>query len=135
MCFTPHTLNDTEKHCAQIEKECLAIVTCMKKWHRYLFGEQNILVQTDHQPLKTIVKKSLGNAPRWVQRIMLQLQQYNFGVMCKRGKGLYVADTLSRAPLEKTRSLNLESVFQVELSEMDIKPSMMSDETFKKGTE
>ena len=86
VCFTSHTLNETEKQYAQIEKECLAIVTCMKKWHQYLFGKQNIIVHTDHQPLETIFKKPLGNAPRRLQRMMLQLQQYNFEVLYKRGK-------------------------------------------------
>ena len=62
--FTSNTLSDTEKQYAQIENESLAIVTCMKKWHQYLFGVQNIVVQTDHQPLETIFKKPLGNARR-----------------------------------------------------------------------
>ena len=136
VCFTSHTLNKTEKQYAQIEKECLAIVTCMKKWHQYLFGKQNIIVHTDHQPFETIFMKPLGNAPRRLQRMMLQLQQYNFEVLYKRGKGPHIADTLSRAPLEKTASLDLETevVFRVELSGMDLKPSM-SDETFNKVRE
>jgi len=37
VCFTSHTLNSTEKNHAQIEKECLAIVSCMDKWHQYLY--------------------------------------------------------------------------------------------------
>ena len=54
--------------------------------------------------------------------------------MYKRGKELYIADTLSRAALEKTNALDLrsESVFRVELAEMDIKPPGMSNETFKR---
>ena len=73
VCFTSHTLNETEKRYAQIENECLAIVTCMKKWHQHLFGKQNIIVHTDHQPLETIFKKPLGNVPRRLQRMMLHL--------------------------------------------------------------
>ena len=63
----------------------------------------------DHQPLETIFKKPLGNALRRVQRMMLQLQQYSFKVMNKRRKELYMADMLSRAPLEKAGSVNLET--------------------------
>ena len=36
VCFTSHTLNRTEKNYAQIEKECLPIISCMEKWHQYL---------------------------------------------------------------------------------------------------
>ena len=36
VCFTSHTLNRTEKNYAQIEKECIAIISCMEKWHQYL---------------------------------------------------------------------------------------------------
>ena len=54
VCFMSHTLTDTEKQYVQIEKECLAIMTSMKKWHQYLFGKHDIIVQTDHQPLETI---------------------------------------------------------------------------------
>ena len=58
--------------------------------------------------------------------------------MCKRGKELYTADALSRTPLGKIRSLDLETevVSRVELSEMDLTPPppppMMSDGAFKK---
>lgn len=34
--FTSHSLDAKERNCAQIEKECLAIVTCNNKWHQYL---------------------------------------------------------------------------------------------------
>ena len=47
VCFTSHTLNNTEKQYAQIEKECVAIVTCMNKWHQYLYGKQDITVHTE----------------------------------------------------------------------------------------
>ena len=49
--------------------------------------------------------------------MMLQLQQYNFEVIYKVGKELYIANILPRAPLEVTGSLDLETeaVFQVEL--------------------
>ena len=38
VCSTPHTLSNTEKQYAQIEKECLAIIPCINKWHQYLYG-------------------------------------------------------------------------------------------------
>ena len=88
VCFTSHTLNSTEKNYAQIEKECLAIVSYMDKWHQYLYGKHDITVHTDHQPLETIFEKPLSKAPRRLQRMMLKLQRYQFTVRYKNGKEL-----------------------------------------------
>lgn len=96
VCFTLHTLDATERNYAQIEKECLAIVTCMNKWHQYLYGKSNITVHTDHQPLETIFKKPLSKAPRGLQRMVLKLQQYQFKVTYKKGKSSTL-QTLCRA--------------------------------------
>ena len=76
VCFTSHTMSNTEKQYAQIEKECLAIVTCMNKWHQYLYGKQHITVHTDYQPLESIFKKPISKALRRLQRMMLKLLDY-----------------------------------------------------------
>ena len=73
VCFTSHTLRNTERNYAQIEKECLAIVSCMDKWHYYLHGKHDITVHWDHQPHETIFKKPLSRPPRRLQRMMLRL--------------------------------------------------------------
>ena len=73
VCFSSHTLSNTERNYAQIEKECLAIVSCMDKWHYYLHGKHDITVHWDHQPQETIFKKPLSRAPRRLQRMMLKL--------------------------------------------------------------
>ena len=135
VCFTSHRLNNTEKNYAQIEKECLAIVSCMEKWHQYLYGKHDITVHTDHQPLETIFKKPLSKAPRRLQRMMLKLQRYRFSVRYKKGKELYVADTLSRAPVADYPSApdaKLEyEVFRLEIAEMDIEPNRITSETMQ----
>ena len=69
----------------------------MDKWHKYLYGKHDTTVQTDHQLLETIFKKPLSKALRRLQRMMLKSQRYQFTVRYKKGKELYVADTLSRA--------------------------------------
>ena len=135
VCFTSHRLNNTEKNYAQIEKECLAIVSCMGKWHQYLYGKHDITVHTDHQPLETIFKKPLSKAPCRLQGMMLKLQRYQFSVQYKKGKQLYVADTLSRAPVADYPSApdtKLEyEVFQLEIAKMDIEPNRITSETMQ----
>ena len=125
--FTSHTLSNTEKQYAQIEKECLAIVTCMNKWHQYLYGKQDITVHTDHQPLESIFKKPISKAPRRLQRMMLL--DYQFKVTYKKGKELHVADTLSRAALKDSFESQQSDVFRMELVEMDLKPSNVTADT------
>ena len=135
VCFTSHRLNNTEKNYVQIEKECLAIVSCMDKWHQYLYGKHDITVHTDHQPLETIFKKPLSKAPRRLQRMMLKLQRYQFSVRYKKGKELYVADTLSRAPVADQPSApdakQGYEVFRLEIAEMDIEPNRITSETMQ----
>ena len=135
VCFTSHTLNSTEKNYAQIEKECLAIVSCMDKWHQYLYGKRDITVHTDHQPLETIFKKPLSKASRRLQRMMLKLQRYQFTVRYKKGKELYIADTLSRAPVtDQPISTDKQEceVFRLEMAEMEFEPNQVTPDTLQR---
>ena len=54
-------------------------------------------VYTDHQPLQSIFKKDLTLAPKFLQRILLLLQRYDFTVVYRKGSLLHLADTVSRA--------------------------------------
>ena len=73
VAFTSSTLSATEVKYAPIEKECLAIKVACTKFYQYLYGKQDVIVHSDHQPLETIFKKPLSRAPRRLQRMMLQL--------------------------------------------------------------
>lgn len=130
VCFTSHTLSNIERNCAQIQKECLSIVSCMDKWHYYLYGKHDITVHSDHQPLETIFKKPLSRAPRRLQRMMLKLQKYQF----KKGKELFIADTLSRSATsvhDYTTATVIQEckVFRVELAQMDLAANSVTVET------
>ena len=49
--FTSRTLLDAEKKYSQLEKEALAIVFSVKRFHQYLHGRQ-FSICSDHLPLK-----------------------------------------------------------------------------------
>ena len=101
VAFASRALTETESRYAQIEKELLALVYACTKFHHYIYGRA-VTVETDHQPLVTILKKPLHTASARLQRMMLRLQRYNLDVIYKRGRELYVADALSRAHLPST---------------------------------
>ena len=94
--YASKAFTKTQTKYAQIEKELLAVVFACNKFHDYICGKR-ITVETDHQPLVSILNKPLHKAPLHLQRMMIVLQRYDINIVYKKGKELYVADTLSRA--------------------------------------
>ena len=117
VAFASSSLTPTEQNYAQIEKECLAIVEGFEKFDQYLFGHPHVVVHSDHKPLETIFKKPLIKAPKRLQRMLLRLQRYDFTVEHRRGISLYLADTLSRAPLQGPAATKMkdQNVFRLRL--------------------
>ena len=94
LAYASRALSTTEGGYAQIEKVCLAIVFSLERFHQYTFGRKTI-VNTDHKPLETIVKKHLCKAHKRIQGMILRLLQYDIVVKYTKGKEMH--DTLSRA--------------------------------------
>ena len=101
VAYASRSLSEVETRYAQIEKELLAAVFACRKFYDYIYGRK-IIIETDHKPLITIFKKPLHKAPVRLQRMLLQLQRFNFEFQYKRGKELHVADALSRAYMANT---------------------------------
>ena len=99
VAFASRSLSQAETRYAQIEKELLAIVFACEHFEPYVFGREVVNVHTDHKPLEIIVKKPLHTAPKRLQRMLLRLQRYNLAVKYIKGKDMYLADALSRAPI------------------------------------
>ena len=95
-------LTETEQSYSNIERELLAIVFALKKLNHYIFGT-TITVQSDHQPLQSIWKKSIVSASPRIQRLLVRLAHYDLNRECLRGKENVNADALSRVcPLQST---------------------------------
>lgn len=85
----------------------MAILFGCQKFHQYIYGK-DILVESDHKPLQDIFQKSILNAPKRLQRMMITLQDYNLKIVWKPGKLMIFADLLSRKFLNNDEN-NTES--------------------------
>ena len=96
--YASRALTDAEKNYAQIEKELLSIVFGMEHFHQLTCGRK-VYVESDHKPLEMIFTKALHKAPKCLQRMLLRLQTNDIEIKYKKGREMYIADTLSRAYL------------------------------------
>lgn len=127
VAYASRALSMTERGYAQIEKECLAIVFGMEKFHQYTYGRP-VRVQSDHKPLENIIKKPLIQAPKRLQRMLLRLQKYDLNITYVPGRDMLLADTLSRAYLQtgnksqtelETECVNMVDYVPVSAKRMD----------------
>lgn len=109
VCYASRALTQTEERYAQIEKELLAVVFGMEKFETYTYGRK-VVVESDHKPLEIICRKNLLSAPKRLQRMLLRLQKFDIEVVYTPGTQLYMADTLSRAYIENSRSVTEEQL-------------------------
>jgi hypothetical protein len=75
------------------EREALAIVWAVSKFHQFLYG-QHFILESDHRPLEYISSTHSSN-PK-VMRWSLALQPYRYTVRYIRGSDNIIADYLSR---------------------------------------
>ena len=135
VAYASRSLTSSEKNYCQLERECLSIVFATERFNQYIYG-QSFLVENDHQPLKSIFTKAINRAPPRIQRFLLRLQRYDFGMNYKPGKEIKVADTLSRAHLQDSRTeipdVELDFVVHSVISSLPISPERLND--FKQET-
>ena len=86
ICYASKKFSHAELNYSTKEKECLAVVWCMKRFHMYLYGGCFIL-QMDHEPLEYMNNRLM----RWARF----LQRYNMKVEAIKGSDNVGADYLS----------------------------------------
>ncbi|TNN21385.1 Retrovirus-related Pol polyprotein from transposon 17.6, partial [Schistosoma japonicum] len=92
------TLTPAERKYSQIEKEALALVFAVRRFHKFLYGRRFTLL-TDHKPLLTIFGSKSGipaHSANRLQRRALILLGYDFDIQYRHTQEFGQADALSR---------------------------------------
>ena len=81
----------------------------MERLHHYTYG-RTITLETDHEPLVSIWKKSIATASPRLQRLLLRLAHYDVDIKYLKGKSNVIADALSQvSPLTEYRNSDRSS--------------------------
>ena len=94
--FESRALTGSERNYQNLERECLATIWGMEKFHYFLYGKEFTL-ETDQKPLVSIYKKHMVEISPRIQRLIVRSFPYQpFDVQYKKGKEISLADALSR---------------------------------------
>ncbi len=93
--YASKSLSDAETRYSNIEREMLAVLYGLERFHYYAYG-RNVTVETDHKPLEAIQKKDMHNAPPRIARMLMKVNKYDVHIKYVSAKNVPVADTLSR---------------------------------------
>ena len=85
IAFASRSLSQAERKYSQLDKEALAIVFGVKRFHQFLFGRR-FTILSDHQPLKYLFGEHRAiptMASARVQRWALTLSAYDYKIAFK----------------------------------------------------
>ncbi|UYV75353.1 K02A2.6-like [Cordylochernes scorpioides] len=132
--FASWTLSEAEQNYSQIEKEALAIIYGVTKFHQFIYGRKFILI-TDHKPLVTILGSRSGIptlSTSRLQRWALILSAYTYDIKFRRTQYHGNADLLSRFPVGCEEIPRLNNVYALSyVEELPITAEEIATETEK----
>ena len=138
IAFASHSLSSSERNYAQVEKEALALIYGVKKFHRYLYRRRFTLV-TDHKlltaifgPMKGIPSLAAARLQRWA----VHLPAYEYDITYKPSAEHSNADGLSCLPLpiggaqpadDGARLFNIGQIQSLSVSVVDVQKATRTD--------
>ena len=97
--FASRALTESERNYQNLERECLATIWGMEKFHYFLYGKRFTL-ETDQKPLVSIYRKHMVDISPRIQRLIVRSFPYQpFDVQYRKGMEIPLADALSRVTL------------------------------------
>lgn len=135
IAFASRTLSKAESSYPQIEKEGLAIVFGIKKFHLFLYGTRFTLI-TDHQPLTRIFgpKRNIPTlAAARMQRWAVLLSGYQYDIKYRTSADNANADMFSRLPIHVDNPVdNVDDfAFSVTLEALPVTSKIVGELTAK----
>ncbi|XP_062545329.1 uncharacterized protein K02A2.6-like isoform X1 [Armigeres subalbatus] len=131
--FTSFSLNNAQQKYPILHLEALAVVSTVKKFHKFLYGHK-FTIFTDHKPLIGIFGKEGRNSMyvTRLQRYVMELSIYDFDIVYRPSSKMGNADFCSRFPLpeEVPKSLQREYIKNLNFSsELPIDYQHIASET------
>ena len=86
-------LNPAERNYSTTDRECLAVITAVKKFRVYILGKE-VLIRTDHGAVRQLLQQpeATGRRARW----MAILSEFDFSLRHRPGTQHGNADAMSR---------------------------------------
>jgi hypothetical protein len=135
--YASRTLTKTEQNYSQLEKEALALIFAVRKFHSYIYGRRFSLV-TDHKPLVTIFGPKTGIpslAAQRLQRWAIILSAHQYDIAYRSTHDHANADALSRLPVDSVTDYEHhmdEAMYNVSyINELPLAPSDIAKATRK----
>ena len=102
--FASRALTGSERNYQNLERECLATIWGMEKFHYFIYGKEFTL-ETDQKPLVLIYKKHMVEISPRIQRLVVRSFPYQpFHIRYRKGMEIPLADALIRVtplPMEE----------------------------------
>ena len=134
VAYASRTLTKSEVAYAQIEREALALVFGVRRFHQYLYGRPFMLV-TDHRPLCKIFGSKEGiptMAAARMQRWAITLSAYQYTIEHIKGTSNQCADCMSRLPMMKQSRDSAEKIhIVVQTNDLPVTASKIAKETVR----
>ncbi|XP_064469539.1 uncharacterized protein K02A2.6-like [Ornithodoros turicata] len=134
IAYASRSLIPPECNYSQLDKEALAVIFGVLRFHQYLWGHSFEIV-TDHKPLLGLLahdKPVPNNCSPRLLRWALTLSSYPYELVYRQGSGIAHADGLNRLPLP-TEALPVERPAEVFLLE-GVYPTVLSAKVVAQAT-
>jgi hypothetical protein len=111
IAYAARSLTSAEKNYSTIEKELLAVVFALRRFHFYTAG-RSVGILTNHQPLLGAARNVLVRDNPRLDRLFDQIIGYDLQWTYVPGKANYLPDYLSRLPEDRIQPLPADIVDQ-----------------------